>query len=106
VSPLVLVSLLDASLSPPDGSWLTYGASVAMKWGGCCWAGVFAFPLVKTLRSTGAEQARRTLTHARGPGCNLAALDLDGGALDSDSRTPACGSKEVHQRRLSQIDCS
>jgi hypothetical protein len=75
------------------------------EWGGCCWAGVFAFPLVK-LPFDGAEPARRTLTHARCLGCNLAALDPDGGASDSDSRPPACGSKEVHQHRLSQIDRS
>ncbi len=99
MAPLVFVSLSDASLSPLDGSWLTYGASVARKWGGCCWAGVFAFPLVK-LPFDGAEPARRTLTHARGPGCNLAALD--GGASDSDSRPPACGSKEAGGRLLAR----
>ncbi len=36
----------------------------------------------------------------------LAALDSDDGALDSDSRPPACGSEEVQQHRQSQIDRS
>ena len=76
--------------------------------GGSFWAGVVALPLVRILRSKARSRlgGRSLVLAARTATLAQVALDSDGRALDSDSRTPACCSEEVQQVRCFKKDRS